>query len=145
MDISLQLVPNNDQVFPSPSTDQGKNLNDQFRITQRSALRLRVLFVHQLVVRLVQAQDCPQEETHMANHRWRLLPQSMPKVDSRNQRASNILFRHPMLRVSQLVRWMRALVSQARNEDIRSSLAHLVNHQRAAIGGPTLSLRLLDV
>jgi hypothetical protein len=147
--INQQLVLNRHGLLPldrSPRLARDKNPSDQCLNTQLLELQPPTrLLDHRRGVRLGLVQDYHQEETRMANLLWQLLLRPMRRVDSLSQRASSTRYPHPMLTLSHLVRWIRALVSQARSECSPSNSDHLDHMPRAATDGQTLSLRPLVV
>ena len=119
-----------------------KNLNGQFLTTQLLEMHLSVLLlVPQQGVHSVEAQGCLQEGLRTDSRLRRLLLRRMPKAASHSQRASSTRYQHLTLNLSRLVRLIRALGSQVRNECSRSSLDHLAHIQRVATDGRTLLLR----
>ena len=115
-----------------------KNLSDPCQTIRRLETRPRLLLVPLQVV-LSALQGCPRVETRMDSHLLRLWLRQMPKVASRNPRASNTRYPRLMHSHSTTLRKLQrhpTSASQARNEHSRYKWDHMV--QRALTGVPTL-------
>lgn len=115
-----------------------KNLSDPCQIIRRLETRPRLLLVRLQVV-LSALQGCPRVETRTDSHLLRLWLRQMPKVASRNPRASNTRYPHLIHSHSTMLRKLQrrpTLASQARNEHSRCKWDHMA--QRAHTGVPTL-------
>jgi serine/threonine protein kinase len=120
-----------------------RSLSDQYPTTRHLAMLPHLLLGLPQVVLWV-PRDCHHEETRTASLPWPPLLRQMPKVASRSRRASSTRFLHLMPRRRlPILQSLRTLASQATSEFNRYNLGHRA--QRAAIGGPTLLLRLWDV
>jgi hypothetical protein len=147
MDIHRQLVPSRADL---PDCQQplvpNKKPNDRFPTTRPLEMRPQVrVLARPQAAHLAQAQGCLLEETRTVNRLLRRLLRPMQRADSHSQRASNIRYQHHMPTLTELVMLTRALASQAHQEGIRSSLAHLVHKERVDTDARTPSPRHWDV